>query len=137
MKWIAWSFVALGGLTVHIIIMLWLTKNGGVITRLNAWVFSMAAIILIVTHLVSGESFALEKSQLPWLIVAAVSVCVVITFSLKAQKIAPNPGYVSALESLSAIFVALASIYLFQSELSVTKFGGVILCLLGAFLIIV
>ncbi len=50
---------------------------------------------------------------------------------LLAIKLAPNAGYPQAIIACEVIFVSLLSVALFRSTLTLSKFGGAILCALG------
>lgn len=69
------------------------------------------------------------------LIITAVLAFVGNTFSVNSLKASPNPGYTLAVTGTSAIIVAIAAIFIFQSEFTLIKGVGVILAVLGIILI--
>ncbi len=53
----------------------------------------------------------------------------------KSIAIAPNPGYSAAIVSLQLVLIAVASFFLFKSELTVTKGVGIILAIIAGILL--
>ena len=135
MKWFFLSIVAAIALAMHVLVMTKIIKLGVPISRANFFVFLCVAILLLFQQLILKDGFTLKVSYWPYVFFAALGAFLVIQLSLMAIKDAPNPGYVNGLESLSAIIISIAAVYLFQSSLSITKVLGIICCLAGAFLI--
>ncbi|MEC4677160.1 MAG: EamA family transporter [Nitrospirota bacterium] len=135
MTWVPLSLLAGLSLAVHSLAMAKLTKNGFDLGRINLNVFFLVFIFVGLQQVLSGNGYKLPNSQLIYVFIAAVGAFAIIHFSLMAIAIAPNPGYVSGLTSLSVVVVAIASIFLFDAHFSISKFLGIALCLLGIYLI--
>ncbi len=135
MTWVPLSLLAGLSLAVHSLAMAKLTKNGLDLGRINLNVFFWVFIFIGLQQIVSGNGYKLPPTQLLYIFIAAVGAFAIIHFSLLAIASAPNPGYVSGLTSLSAIVVAIASVFLFDAHLSVSKFVGIVLSLIGIYLI--
>jgi len=135
MTWVPLSLLAGLSLAVHSLAMTKLTKGGFEIGRINLNVFFLVFLFISLQQLVSGNGYRLPTSQLVYIVIAAAGAYAIIHFSLLAIASAPNPGYVSGLTSLSAVVVAIASVFLFEAHLSVSKFIGIVLCLFGIYLI--
>lgn len=56
-------------------------------------------------------------------------------FQVKAITGAPNAGYASAIISFSAVFITVASIFLFGAAFSLLKAAGVACCVIGVILL--
>ncbi|GEM_PF-3984321 len=135
MTWVPLSLLAGLSLAVHALAMTKLTKGGFDLGRINLNVFFLVFVFIALQQIVSGNGYKLPASQLRYIFIAAVGAYSIIYFSLLAIASAPNPGYVSGLTSLSAVVVAIASVFLFDAHLSVSKFVGIVLSLIGVYLI--
>ncbi len=135
MTWVSLSLLAGLSLAVHSLAMAKLTKNGLELGRINLNVFFLVFIFVALQQIFSGNGYKLPASQLIYVLIAAIGAFAIIHFSLMAIAIAPNPGYVSGLTSLSVVVIAITSIFLFDAHFSLSKFLGIILCLFGVYLI--
>lgn len=54
---------------------------------------------------------------------------------VKSIELAPNPGYSAAIISLQLVIIAVAAVFLFNSELTVIKGLGIFLALLAGILL--
>lgn len=135
MTWVPLSLLAGLSLAVHSLAMAKLTKNGLDLGRINLNVFFLVFVFIGLQQVITGNGYKLPSSQLVYIFIAAVGAFSIVHFSLMAIAAAPNPGYVSGLTSLSAIVVAIASVFLFDAHLSVSKFMGIVLSLIGIYLI--
>ena len=98
-------------------------------------VFFWIAIGLSLIFLINRESFTCTNFPLPWVIAAVLSNIVVIIVSLKAFSLAPNPGYVSGLLSLCAVFLTCFAILFLGSSFSIWKCIGIVLACFAAILL--
>lgn len=135
MTWVPLSLLAGLSLAVHSLAMAKLSKGGFDLGKINLNVFFLVFIFVGLQQIIAGNGYKLPSTQLIYILIAAVGAFAIIHFSLLAIASAPNPGYVGALTSLSAVVVAIASIFLFDAHFSVSKFVGIALSLLGVYLI--
>lgn len=135
MTWIPLSILAALSLAMHSLAMAKMTKNGFDVGKINLNVFFLVLVFIVVQQLVLGRGYRLPSSQGLYVVIASLGAYLIIQFSLMAVVTAPNPGYVGALTSLSAVVVAVGSVFLFESHLSVSKVFGILLCLVGVYLI--
>ncbi len=66
---------------------------------------------------------------------AGIFSVIATVFALKSIKIAPNPGYSVAIYSANFVLLAIISSLVFKSELSLTKFIGIISIFAGIVLL--
>ena len=135
MTWVPLSLLSGLSLAVHSLAMAKMTKDGFDIGKINLNVFFLVFVFIMLQQVVTGNGYRLPTSQLSYIVIAAAGAYSIIQFSLMAVATAPNPGYVGGLTSLSAIVVAVASVFLFEAHFSVSKFMGIMLCLAGIYLI--
>ena len=69
------------------------------------------------------------------MMIGGIAFCAALWFSTEALKIAPNPGYISALKSLQLVFIVFAAPLILGSEVSLMKIGGIVLVILGSILV--
>ncbi|MFQ5596982.1 MAG: EamA family transporter [Nitrospiria bacterium] len=135
MKWVSLSILAAFSLAIHSLAMAKMSKDGFHIGRINLNVFFLVFIFIGLQQWVSGSGVRLPLSLWNYIIIAALGAYLVIQLSLMAIATAPNPGYVSGILSLSVVVVALVSYFLFNAHLSASKSIGILLTLIGAYLI--
>lgn len=135
MKWVTLSILAALALSVHALAMAKMTKSGFQIGRINLNVFLLVVVIILIQQVVSGKGFQLPTSQIFLVTIAALAAYAILQLSLMAVKSAPNPGYVSGIINSSTVIISIASVYLFNAHFSLTKSIGILLCLIGVYLI--
>ena len=110
--------------------------NEGISTWVWLMYFYAFNAILLAVYLKSKKQIKkVSKLLLTLLISAAVLGILGNVLLINAIKIAPNPGYVSAVTSTQIILVAIASIFLFKSEFTFKKGIGTFLVVLGVILL--
>ena len=109
-------------------------------TKLLAYIFSGLFLGYLVYNLKDINSL-LEKMHDPlfyiWGLVAAIFSLSGNIFHIKGFAKSPNPGYVQAVTITNAVLVLFASAIIFKSPIDWTKFLGVIVSLLGLYLLLV
>lgn len=55
---------------------------------------------------------------------------------LRAIKLSPNPGYAKAIINLNTLFITLFAVYFLKSHINYLTIGGIVLVIIGTFLII-
>ncbi|RAP26978.1 hypothetical protein DID78_06380 [Candidatus Marinamargulisbacteria bacterium SCGC AG-343-D04] len=135
MNWFGYSLIGAIGLAIHMLSMTKLAKLQLPTSFINAVVFSGAAIFLIIIYFVGKKEINLQMVHIPWLVIASVSILTVIIVTLEALKLAPNPGFVTAVENLSTILLTVGAVIFLASPLSFVKGLGVLLAFTGVLLI--
>lgn len=89
--------------------------------------------IILLTFLVLKEKFSLRVSFWQFVILFIASIVAVMTniISVVSIRIAPNPGYFSAISSASIVIVTILSFVIFKSEINIRKFLGIMLTVIG------
>ena len=134
----SWVFYALSAMVLFSGMHLVFKKLGvlGVSSSVMLFFIFLAGAIAYPLYIYfTGEKVLLNKEIILWIFLAAVLSIIANLLSLKAFLSAPNPGYTTALGSLGAIIVTVASYFIFASEITAIKFAGIILGILAVILI--
>ena len=67
--------------------------------------------------------------------IAAIAGVVGNFFIVESIRTAPNPGYSLAISSSNILFVAIFSVFLFNSDFSALKWAGMMLAVAGIILL--
>ena len=139
--WVQYSIFGAIALAAQMLLLTKLTKMGFSTSGINAVVFSVASIGFIMYHVFSKQTLFIETST-SWsmmhyvaLFMAALAIYLVNFFTIKALGLAPNPGYVNAIQNISTVIVTILGVFLLGSELSVIKSIGILFVLVGVGLI--
>ena len=84
-----------------------------------------------------AKGFSVPSGLLPYLILLGIIGALANFFTMHAFKQAPNPGYVVPLIGLSSIITAVASMVLLKAPVNLQKIAGMIIILVGVYLIVV
>jgi drug/metabolite transporter (DMT)-like permease len=103
------------------------------IINLYFWLTTSIAFFLFVIY--KKTSFTVSKESWIWFLILALVAFVANYFSVEAIKLAPNPGYVRAIQASRIVLVTLLSVFLFQSEFTIRTLLGVIVIIGGVILI--
>lgn len=135
MTWFTYSLIGAFCLALHMIAMTKLTTFNYPTSFVNAIVFSVVAFCLILISVFDKKTISFNLTHLIWFILASISIFIVIIVTLEGLKRAPNPGFVTAVENVSTIIVAVTAVVFLGSSLSLIKCIGVILSLIGVMII--
>jgi uncharacterized membrane protein len=95
------------------------------------YVFLFAATILGgVIYCTSRSSFSINRVQLFFLIIIAVSSTAGNFLLFKALHLSDNPGYALAIANLNVVVVFIVSLFIFGSHINLTKIAGMIFALI-------
>lgn len=131
MNWITLSVVSAFCLTALNLLTKGILNKGVLPEVLNFWLFSLSAVGFALLTYFRGQSFQIPSST-TYLFVALIAVVLAYNdFLVRAFSEAPNPGYVQGIVSLSMILVLVLSVIFFGSALTVSKFAGMVLVLMG------
>ena len=134
----SWFILAL--IAAILLAILVLIVKRGLNEGISSWLWMMYyysfTTILIAGYLFfSGSAMQISKFLLMLLIFAAIFGTLGNVSSTHAVKLAPNPGYVMAIASAQTILIAIASVFIFQSEFTILKGLGTILVVAGVILL--
>lgn len=105
----------------------------------HAWIlmflFFFGTIFYLTHALYMKNTFNLTLSSLIWIICAAILSYLVNLCVLRSIAEAPNPGYTTAIVGCSSLVVVLGACLFFGASLSAGKVFGIVLCLLGVFML--
>ena len=134
-----WYFIAIIGaicIAIHQFSITKLIKLGLPIHYINALIYAIAAIILIIIYkLTNNSSIELKINHIIWITIGILSIIGVIIATLAAINKSINPGYVGAILSTSAVILTLLSIIFLKSPITIIKGFGIALVLSGAILL--
>ena len=132
--WAIYAFVALiGFFLVNFLFKVVSHENPLVVSLIlySSAVLTMLALILPSSDISMAIS---KKSAIVAAFIGLFSVGATI-FALKSVEIAPNPGYSVAIYSAGFVFVVVASVFAFGSEITMTKFVGILAVFAGMVLL--
>tara|TARA_E500000178_G_C16960693_1_gene725858 strand:- start:1102 stop:1518 length:417 start_codon:yes stop_codon:yes gene_type:complete len=134
MLWFIYALLGAFFIAVQTVAMTKLTQMNMSTIAINTFVFGLAGLLCVLYFIISKSEFNIQKNHLSWLIAASLAVFFFIITSLEAFKMAPNPGYVNAIQAFCAVLVTLVSVVILGSSFSLFKFFGIILVLTGIFI---
>jgi drug/metabolite transporter (DMT)-like permease len=102
---------------------------------LNFYFWITTSITFLAFALYKKSSFKISTDSLVWFLVLSIVAFVANYFSIIALKLAPNPGYVRAIQSANIIIITVSSIFLFGSTISIKMILGIMLILGGLYLL--
>ena len=135
MSWQFFALVSCSLLSLHLLTLSILTKLGTNFKLINACVFFLVGLILMVIKLSDSFSFQVTLKEGVLIGLSAVGAIGCILFQIYAFSKAPNPGYVTAIQNMSTIIVALLAVLFFSNPLSLVKGIGIVLVMVGVSLV--
>ncbi len=102
---------------------------------LNFFVFGITFLGFTIWIFTFKPTINLTYTIVLLLIIAAIFSLIGNFLDVTAVKEAPNPGYAATLKSTQIVLITLLAPLIFKSEFTWLKFSGVILVLLGIFLL--
>ena len=102
---------------------------------LNLFLFGFVFIGFMIWNFSTKTAPNLNLKMILFLLLAAAFSLLGNYLDTTAVKLAPNPGYASTLKATQIIFISLLAPIFFRSSLGVIPFLGIILVLVGIFLI--
>lgn len=131
MNWITLSLISLGLNTIAIIMISRLGKKMNT-NLMTAYLYSsLGVFLLIVNFLFLGNSLIVPFNLfLPLLGIGLIGGFAYMLF-YTSLSIAPNPGYPSAVFSINLIVVTLISAFILGTEITLLKFSGVLVAVVG------
>jgi len=100
-----------------------------------AFVFGLGMVFYLIQMLIAKTQVKVSWTVFLLLVLAAFLSYIGNLFVLKSLGLTPNPGYTMAIVGLNAIFITLASLFLFGSKITLVKIAGVVCALLGLMLL--
>lgn len=101
------------------------------------WVFGLGCLWNVLHTTVTQQSLRIGPSMLLLFAGTALLSYIGNGLQFRATALAPNPGYAVAIVSVQVALIAVASAFMFGSELSLLKGCGIGLCFLGVALLAV
>lgn len=94
-----------------------------------------AAAISMFLLLITKMDFSISTRSLIIAILIGICSVTATVFGIKSIKLSPNPGYSAAIYSANFVLLTIASVFVFDASLTITKFLGVLATLLGLILL--
>ena len=101
----------------------------------GVYLMGLGFVAFLITAFITKQSLTVPGNWWMFLVIIAVLALAANLLATYSFKLAPNPGYAQAIISASSVVVLVVSLFLFKSELSLIKIIGVILTIIGIFLI--
>jgi drug/metabolite transporter (DMT)-like permease len=135
MRWLILSFFAMLCFVSVALIIKKLTLTEPQSEVINFYFFLFTTIVFLGLLLSKGTRAVISVSSIKWFALLAVVAAAANYFSVAAIRNAPNPGYVTGVRGFESGITALVAVMLFKSEITATKFIGIILTLGGLILL--
>ena len=136
MNWFTIALIGAVSIAIHQFSITKLIKLGLPVHYVNAIIYTIAALILILIYKLTVQSqVELKSYHIIWLVIGVISIIGVIIATLEALNRAVNPGYVGAILSISAVILTILSIIFLKSPITLLKAIGITLALSGAILL--
>lgn len=135
MSWIVYSLiaaVAFAGLVLTYKKLLLLGINQLV---LNVSIFFLVFLGFAATVVYKKVPLQLSTAMILFLLLAAVFSFIGNYFQVKSYNESPNPGYASTLVATQLILITVFSIFLYGSEFNWVKVVGIVIVILGSYLV--
>lgn len=132
--WVLYAFVALIGYFFVNFLLKVVSNDNPFVVSLILYASAAAAMLAVILPSSDISMTISRKSAMIAAFIGLSSVAGTI-FALKSVEIAPNPGYSVAIYSAGFVLVTIASVFAFGSELTLTKFAGVIAIFAGLVLL--
>jgi uncharacterized membrane protein len=133
--WVIQALIATIGFTVVALVFKKLASDGASSGTINMYFFLMVFVGLVIYNIAAGESFKADYKFFLLLLAAAVLAVFTNIYHIKSLHSAPNPGYTRAIVAFNAVLVAIISVFLFQSKLTLIKGLGIVLAIIGIILV--
>lgn len=80
-----------------------------------------------------SKGYPILRSKASWSLIAALGFFCYASnvFKMRGLALAPNPGYAEAISGFEVLLLTIASVAVFNSELTRRKLSGVLLCMAG------
>lgn len=130
--WVLYAFIAfLGYFSVNFLFKFVSNENPLMVSMIFYGFGALAMLALIAPK----KDFSINSRTL--LIALLIGLCSVTAtiYALKSIKLAPNPGYSVAIYSSNFVLVAIVSLLVLHSEVSLKKILGIISALIGLLLL--
>jgi drug/metabolite transporter (DMT)-like permease len=102
---------------------------------INFYFFLFTTIVFLGLLVSKGTRPVLSLSSIKWFALLAIVAATANYFSVAAIRAAPNPGYVTSIRGFEAGITALVAVVLFKSEITATRFIGIVLMIGGLILV--
>lgn len=130
--WVIFAFVSLLGYTLVNLLYKPISKENPLLMAFI--IYGSATIIILILLFIQGN-FSISSKSTAIAIIIGLSSAFATIFAIKSINLAPNPGYSVAIYSASFVFIAVASVFLFSSTLTIKKVIGILATLIGLILL--
>lgn len=131
MIWFIYALLGAFLIAIQTIAMTKLTQLNLPTATINAIVLVVATILCVAYYFLTKTEWNVQKVHVSWLLISGLALFLTILVSLEAFKIAPNPGYVNAIQAFCAVIVTVASVFILGSGFSLLKFIGIFFVIAG------
>jgi hypothetical protein len=140
LPWWAWSLISVAGFTGMSLISIRFVKGGLSAELVNAYVFTVGAVVFLAYGLASGADLNLPREYRWWLVPMGIALFISNYAMVVAFGAAPNGGYVKAIGALEMVLVATIVVIVAAYQKQPVKVPwwkvvGITFCLVGAMLV--
>lgn len=135
MNWISYAFLGMTFFAAMQLIFKKLTTLEVPTEIINFYFFLFSTVAFFIFSFSRQTNLTFPIKLFPVFVLLALIAVVANYCSISAIRSAPNPGYVTGITSFNATIITLASVFLYQSDLSPIKLAGIGLSLGGLILL--
>jgi len=135
MNWFIYALIAMVAFTINFLLIKKISLLGVRAHVVLIYIFAISALIALVYSFVIKDSIKVNNYVLVLLIITAVFAVVGNFFLFESIASSPNPGYSLAVSGSYILLVAIASVFIFQSDFTLSKLIGTVLAVIGIIMI--
>ncbi len=135
MEWFVYAFLAAVFFSVMTLIFKKLTVLGMEPALILLFIFGFGLLFYIFHIYFTKTTVKISYYLIFLIVIAALMSYMANLFSLKALKMAPNPGYAEGFVSIKLAIISIAAVFLFNSELDFVKIVGILFAILSVVLL--
>ena len=136
MHWIMYSLISTAGFTGVVLIFKQITKSWLKSEIINFYFFLFMTVTFLLFSVFKKSSFKMDSHLLYWFLALSFVSFIANYFNIISIGLAPNPGYVKAIQSLQIVFIGVLSYLLLGSSLNSKAFAWIALILWGLYLVV-
>jgi drug/metabolite transporter (DMT)-like permease len=134
-RWLLYTFYAFFAWGFQALILKYLSDTGLNKLVILIYLNSIGSILILSQIIINKSKLVIDKFSLTTIGIIGIAWSGFNYFMMEGYKLAPNPGYINAVNTTSIAFVTIFSALLFKDELNIRKVIGV-LGIMGSLIIL-
>jgi len=135
MNWFILALIAMISFTILFLILKKIADFGINSAVIYFYTSILAALVALIYIFGSNLRLNVNTYSLFLLIIVGIIAFIGNVFLIESLKVAPNPGYSLAVIAMNNVLVAIISVFVFKSEITLIKGFGILLAIIGTILL--